>query len=212
MYNGRTEKAGSGAGIMNRMSTSFLILGITGCVLMLFPQMRFFVVSCAEKFIVRRNLNYQYWNNVLFSGSISGIFLFITLFIISRSFVIQFLEKNYTAAHYLLILPVLLGFLIVTIFGVNVPYWDEWELVSFVDGILEHGVRFEEFFALHNEHRIFFPRIVFFASALSSHFNTKLNMYLSWILMLAMYVCCLVYLKNMMVCKTSADKLIPNSA
>jgi hypothetical protein len=203
----RTRKNEGTSGKMKRLLNLLLILSIAGCALMLFAQTRFFVISCVEKFIVHRNLNHQMWDNVLFIYSLSGIFLFISLFIISRSFVTQFLAENYAAARYLLILPAFLGFLVVTVFGVNIPHWDEWELVAFLDGVLEHGIQFKEFFAPHNEHRIFFPRIVFLVSALLSHFNVKLNMYLSWTLMSAMYTCYLVYLKDMIVCETSSDKL-----
>jgi hypothetical protein len=203
----RTGKDEGDSGKMNRLLNIVLILSIAGCALMLSAQMRFFIISCAEKFVFHRDLEHQMLNNVLFIASLSGIFLFISLFIISRSFVTRFLAENYAAARYLLILPAFLGFVVVTVFGVNIPHWDEWKLVQFIDGVLEHGIRFKEFFAPHNEHRIFFPRIVFLVSALLSHFNVKLNMYLSWVLMSAMYVCYLVYLKDMIVCETSSDKL-----
>jgi hypothetical protein len=107
----------------------------------------------------------------------------------------------------LLILPPFALLLVVAVFGVNAPFWDEWELVPFIDGVLERGPQFGEFFARHNEHRIFFPKIVFLFSALASNFNVKVNMYISWVLMLAMYACYLLHLKTNIVCKTAPLKV-----
>ncbi|MFN6559636.1 MAG: hypothetical protein RMY28_007490 [Nostoc sp. ChiSLP01] len=82
-------------------------------------------------------------------------------------------------------LPIILTFWFVTSFSVNVPVWDDWELVSFFDKIHNGTVRFADFFAQHNEHRIFFPRIIFAILAFSSNWNIKVETCFSLLLTLA---------------------------
>ena len=46
-------------------------------------------------------------------------------------------------------------------YGVNVPFWDEWSLVSFFEKAHDHALTFRDFFVQHNEHRIVFPKLIF---------------------------------------------------
>jgi hypothetical protein len=86
-------------------------------------------------------------------------------------------------------------------------YADDWALLPFVSDVLDHGIRFQYFFAEHGVHRMFFPNIIFFASALLTNFNVKANMYISWFLVTATYIVYLVYLKRTIKCETSTDRL-----
>ncbi|BAY77157.1 hypothetical protein NIES25_36170 [Nostoc linckia NIES-25] len=84
-------------------------------------------------------------------------------------------------------LPVILLFWFVTSFSVNMPVWDDWELVDLFDKISNGTVSFADFFAQHNEHRIFFPRIIFAILAFSSKWNIKLETCFSFLLALASF-------------------------
>lgn len=66
--------------------------------------------------------------------------------------------------------------------GVNVPFWDDWDLVSLFDKVKAGTVTFNDFFALHNEHRMFFPKFIFVVLAFPSKWNLKLEMYFSVLL------------------------------
>ncbi|MEH1874366.1 hypothetical protein [Nostoc sp.] len=85
-------------------------------------------------------------------------------------------------------LPVVLLFWFVTTFSVNVPFGDDWALVTFFDKIHSGTANFRDFFSQHNEHRIFFPRIIFAILAFSSKWNIKLEIYFSLLLALVNFV------------------------
>jgi len=68
-------------------------------------------------------------------------------------------------------------------FGVDAPYGDQWDAIwpLFVEmraGTLD----FADFYAFHNEHRIFFPRLVTFALAALTQWNIRAELLLIWIL------------------------------
>ena len=202
--------------IPSRTSTVLLILsfiGIIGSITVLIPSVRSFIISFICSFVenstVRRSVNQDYLNKIMLNMSYAGVFVFAGLFAVVRwfRFIVQFLMKHYDGARYLLIVPVIIGFLIVTFFGVNIPIWDEWELRLFLNGVLEHGIKFQDFFVPHGVHRMFFPRIVFLASALLTGFNVKVNMYISWALITAMYGLHIAYLKKTIKCETQSDKI-----
>ncbi len=58
-------------------------------------------------------------------------------------------------------------------YSVNVPFWDQWELVTLIQKLHNGTAGFSDFFAQHNEHRIFFPRIVMVVLAYITSWNTK---------------------------------------
>jgi hypothetical protein len=43
------------------------------------------------------------------------------------------------------------------------PFWDQWANIMDWQDVLKHGLTFDYLFSQHNEHRIFFPRLVFLA-------------------------------------------------
>lgn len=99
--------------------------------------------------------------------------------------------------HILLFLPPLFAIIFVGYFGVNFPFWDEWEIPLALDSVLTNGLTFGDLWSLHNEHRIFFPAIVYLISAYLTDFNVKANMYISWIFQSGIYLFMLLYLKKL---------------
>ena len=59
---------------------------------------------------------------------------------------------------YLIPFLLLIGF--VANFSVNVPVDDEWRLASLFQKIAQGNVTFKDFWALHSNHRIVFPKIL----------------------------------------------------
>jgi hypothetical protein len=99
--------------------------------------------------------------------------------------------------YLLFLLPISFGFFNVMKYGVNVTNWDEWNgVIGFVDKALHNGIHLADFFAQHNEHRIFFPRLVFFINGTLGSMNSKFLMYISWLLMTISYGIILVYLNK----------------
>ena len=81
---------------------------------------------------------------------------------------------------YLLPFVVLLWF--VATFSVNVPYWDEWELVDIFEKVSTGKASFGDFFAQHNEHRIVFPELIMVFFAFISKWNIGYEVYFSFFL------------------------------
>ncbi len=80
--------------------------------------------------------------------------------------------------------PLLIGILIFKN-GVNLPVLDEWNgtaplFEKMADGTL--GVA--DFFAQHNEHRIFFPRLIFFGLGRLTHWDIRAELWVIWLLTL----------------------------
>jgi hypothetical protein len=83
----------------------------------------------------------------------------------------------------LLALPALSILLLISVYGVNVPFWDQWKGVAAVLEKMNAGtLGFRDFMAQHNEHRIFFPRLLTFLLALVTHWNVKAELFMSWLL------------------------------
>lgn len=62
--------------------------------------------------------------------------------------------------------------------AVNVPYWDQWGIAVLLLKQNEGDLSFQDLFAQHNEHRIFFPQLIFLALASLTHWNVKYEMLL----------------------------------
>lgn len=103
---------------------------------------------------------------------------------------IFFNRRIYLLISYLL--PVVLIFWFVSKFSVNVPYWDEWGLVNFFDKVASGNAIFADYFAQNNEHRMFFPKIIFLILAFSSRWNITVEMYFS--IFLAIVSFCALYI------------------
>src|SRR5438128_1219761 len=76
-----------------------------------------------------------------------------------------------------LVLPALLPFNFVYRFGVNLPYWDQWELVPLLAKLHDGQLTLADLTAQHNEHRIFFPRLIMLGLATLTRYNTVAEMY-----------------------------------
>lgn len=61
-------------------------------------------------------------------------------------------------------LPIVFLCTLVHSFGVNVPFWDDWEMVPLFQKYDAGNLTLSDLLAQHNEHRIFFPRMTFYIS------------------------------------------------
>jgi len=84
----------------------------------------------------------------------------------------------------LLVAPAIICIVFIIKYGVNVCFWDQWEIVPLFDKLYSHKLTFNDMFALHNEHRMFFPRIIMLSLGLMTHYNNIAEMILSWFLLL----------------------------
>jgi len=89
------------------------------------------------------------------------------------------LNSDNNLERYLLfiyIIPVLLLLWYIITYSVNVPYWDQWSLIATFNEYASGDIKFSDFFRQHNEHRIFFPRIIFTTLAFASKWNTIIEL------------------------------------
>jgi hypothetical protein len=72
-------------------------------------------------------------------------------------------------------IPIILLGVLLYVKTVNVPFWDQWELVPIIEHIRAGHFLFGDFWHQHNEHRLFFPQLIMVAAAIFSHWNTKVE-------------------------------------
>ncbi|MEG3897428.1 MULTISPECIES: hypothetical protein [unclassified Microcoleus] len=87
------------------------------------------------------------------------------------------MKKIILFTFYLIPVVLLIGF--VANFSVNVPIDDEWRLASFFEKIAAGNVTFNDFWALHSNHRIVFPKILIAVLAFASRWNINYQLCLS---------------------------------
>lgn len=81
-------------------------------------------------------------------------------------------------------LPALLILGLIRRFAVNVPYWDDWELVPLIVKLHQGSLTFYDFWMQHNEHRLIFPRLLMLGLVRWSGWNVVNEIYASWFLTL----------------------------
>lgn len=82
----------------------------------------------------------------------------------------------------LAVAPAILAFIFIFQYGVNVPFFDEWDLVPYFDQLYTGTLSFSYLFRQHNEHRVIFPRLIILGLGQLMAFNVVAEMYVSWLL------------------------------
>jgi hypothetical protein len=80
------------------------------------------------------------------------------------------------------LLPVALIIGCIAHYGVNVPFADDWDLSSFVSKAVHHKVLLKHLLQQHNEHRIFFLKLVVAAQAWLPYWDLRIQMFVSVVL------------------------------
>ncbi len=104
---------------------------------------------------------------------------------------------------YLIPVVLLIGF--VVNFSVNVPIDDEWRLASLFEKIAAGNVTFNDFWALHSNHRILFPKIIIAVLAFASRWNINYQLCLSIGLAVVTFIA--LYKLSSMQVKNAGDNL-----
>jgi hypothetical protein len=82
----------------------------------------------------------------------------------------------------LIFAPAFFSFNYIFRFGVNVPFWDQWEFVPLLGKSYDGTVAISDLVRPHNEHIIFFPRLLMLLVAHLTRYNVVAEMYCSWLL------------------------------
>lgn len=107
----------------------------------------------------------------------------------------------------LAIFPALFLGILVFIYGVNSPYWDQWVVGDLFIKFHNHSLTFSDLFDQQNESRLFFPRLIFISLAYLTHWDVR---YEFWVIfLLACIVSVNIYcLSNLTVSGSTLKKLL----
>ena len=86
----------------------------------------------------------------------------------------------------LLALPAFLPFNFIYRFGVNVPFWDQWDFVPALVGFHEGRLTLDALTMQHNEHRLVFPRLIMLGLSAFTGWDTRAEMYFNAVLLVAL--------------------------
>ncbi|MCL1463636.1 hypothetical protein [Argonema galeatum] len=96
-------------------------------------------------------------------------------------------KQVYLLVIYLIPLCILLWF--IASFGINTPFWDQMEFPYIFQLVATGKANFETFFNQHNEHRIFFPKLIITALAFASKWDIRYELYTSVFLTIITFLC-----------------------
>lgn len=74
-------------------------------------------------------------------------------------------------------LPIISVGLYIHIFGLNIPFWDQWSFVSYLMLAWQGQLTPASLFAQVNEHRPFFPRLIWLGLAYLTDYNIKAELW-----------------------------------
>lgn len=75
------------------------------------------------------------------------------------------------------LLPPLYILYLITRYGIDVPFWDEWEFVPLLMKFKSGALTFHDLLAQHNEHRILFPRLIMLVLAAVTGWDIRYELY-----------------------------------
>lgn len=81
--------------------------------------------------------------------------------------------------------PIVTVALYIYVLGLNVPYWDQWEVVPLLVKAQTGTLQFGDLMAQHTMHRPVVPRLLWLALARLTHYNTNAELWLNFVLALA---------------------------
>lgn len=84
--------------------------------------------------------------------------------------------------------PILSVAFYIHFFGLNIPFWDQWTFVSYLMLEDQGRLTFEPLFALHNEHRPFFPRLIWLWLANLTHYNIKAELWTNLLIAISGFI------------------------
>ena len=83
---------------------------------------------------------------------------------------------------------------------------DDWSTLLLYDRLKQNGIfnisTLKILFSPHNEHRFFFPNIIMLISYSLSGFNLKINIFLTQLMAILVYMVCIKYFNNSPYAKT----------
>jgi hypothetical protein len=85
-------------------------------------------------------------------------------------------------------LPMLIVGIYIYRFGLNIPFWDQWEVVSFLMKKHQGLLTLSDLFAQHNEHRPFFPNLIWIGLSGFTRYNVKVELWVNLLIALGSFL------------------------
>lgn len=87
--------------------------------------------------------------------------------------------------------PAIFLAVLIRVYGVDIPQWDQWGYVTFFQHLTQHKLTFSDLFAQVNEYRQFFPNIIFVVLGRLTRWDLRYEMWA--IFLLACIIAFMVY-------------------
>lgn len=85
-------------------------------------------------------------------------------------------------------LPILSVVLYIHFFGLNIPFWDQWNFVSYLMLAWQGQLTPASLLAQLNEHRPFFPRLIWLALASLTNYNIKAELWMNLAIAVSVFI------------------------
>lgn len=95
------------------------------------------------------------------------------------------LSKKITA---LTVIPILCVGFYIYFFGLNIPFWDQWNFVSYLMLAWQGQLTPVSLLAQVNEHRPFFPRLIWLGLAFLTDYNVKAELWANLVIAVGVFV------------------------
>jgi hypothetical protein len=89
----------------------------------------------------------------------------------------------------LVVVPALMVAMLQYRYGFNLPYWDGWEEYDLFTKVHQHTLTLSDLFAQHNEHRIFFPRLLLIGAYPFEPYTDAIEVGMVWVLACLSSIC-----------------------
>lgn len=98
------------------------------------------------------------------------------------------LKRIRTVMGMLSILPIVYCIFFILLYRVDTPFWDQWGHLSMIQKSFDGTLRFTDLWMTLNEHRVFFPNLIFVGLARLTHWNHNYELVLLFGFAIASFV------------------------
>lgn len=92
------------------------------------------------------------------------------------------LATNRKFVIFLAILPILWIIVNIIVWGINLPFWDQWAFVPLLANYEDGHMIWTDLIAQHNEHRPLFPRLLWLGLAQITNYNVNAELWMNLVL------------------------------
>ena len=86
------------------------------------------------------------------------------------------------------LVPIVIVGVYIYFFGLNIPFLDQWEVVALLQKKQQGLLSLSDLFAQHNEHRPFFPRLIWIALSTFTKYNINIQLWVNLFIAIGTFV------------------------